>query len=108
MTRTTKLVSLLAAAIVAAAGAASPIQAKPAEEYVPFVTDFPKASEKYVPFVSDFPRPATPAPAPEAEASGIDWSGTTEAGIAATIAAVMAGAGLVFARRRHIDPNLGR
>lgn len=108
MTRTTNLVSLLAAALVAVAATPSSAGATPSERYVPFVTDFPKASQQYVPFVSDFPRPAaTPSPAPKADANGTDWSGATfEAGVGATLVAVLAGAGLVVARRRHAGPRL--
>ena len=100
---------LLAGALFAAATgfAPGPADAR-ADEYVPFVTDFPRASEPYVPFVSDFPRPApTPAAAPRPVASGLDWAGlTVEGGVAVSIAALLAGAGLVLARRRTTGPRL--
>jgi hypothetical protein len=77
--------------------------ASPQQEYVPFVTDFPKAQEKYVPFVSDFPRPATPpSAAPRPEPSGTDWAdAAAQGGLAASIAALLAGAAVVLVRRRH-------
>jgi hypothetical protein len=101
-TLTTRVV-LAAALFAAAAGtAAQGSAAAPAEEYVPFVTDFPKPAEKYVPFVSDFPKPATPAPAVAAEPSGIDWSGIGDEGSLAASLALLAGAGLFLARRRHL------
>jgi hypothetical protein len=100
---------LLAGMLFAAATGFVPDRADArADEYVPFVTDFPRASEPYVPFVSDFPRPApTPSAAPRPDASGIDWAGlTVEGGVGASIAALLAGAALVLARRRNGGPRL--
>jgi hypothetical protein len=69
------VLTLLAASLVAAALALS---ASAADRYIPFVTDFPRASqsERYVPFVTDFPSGAPAAPpvgvaAPVTE--GFDW-----------------------------------
>lgn len=76
--------------------------AKPAEGYVPFVTDFPRAEEPYVPFVTDFPRPATPSDAPGPAADGIDWAAVgLEGGVGAALAALLASSALVLARRRQ-------
>ena len=54
MTRPTKMMilALVALSALAATGSAG---AAPAQEYVPFVTDFPQAGgSEYVPFVTDF------------------------------------------------------
>ena len=99
-TRLVLAAALLAGVVGLAANGAN---AAPAEEYVPFVTDFPKPAERYVPFVSDFPEPAAPAPAADVQPGGVDWSGITlEGGLAAAIAAAfLAGAALMLSRRRH-------
>jgi hypothetical protein len=78
-----------AALLAATAGlAADDAAAAPAEEYIPFVTDFP--------------RPVEPAGAPAAGGGGIDWSGlTADGGLAAAVAAALAGAVLLLLRRRH-------
>jgi hypothetical protein len=80
------LQTALAAAVVAvmmlvpgAPAALERADAVGTEEYVPFVTDFPRpvsgsaSPEPFVPFVTDFPKPAA-APVPAgASTSGIDW-----------------------------------
>lgn len=101
MNRIRMLLATLAVAAVVPGGAAA------ADEYVPFVTDFPKASERYVPFVSDFPSPVTPAPEPEPARSWIDWGNVPVEGVGAVFAAVLAGSALALARRRQSEPRLG-
>jgi hypothetical protein len=84
-TLTTRLV-LAAALFAAAAGfTANDSYAAPAEEYVPFVTDFPKP-------VSE---PAAP------EAAWIDWAAGLDVGLAALLVAMLAGA-LLIARRAQL------
>lgn len=62
-------------------------------------TERPVQTEEYVPFVTDFPKPAA-APVPAASSSGIDWGDVgIGSGIAAVLAALLAGSGLVLTRR---------
>jgi hypothetical protein len=80
-------------------------------DYVPFVTDFPEpVTTAFVPFVTDFPQPAAspdqaadPTVAPAAPGTGpnwFDWADLSVEGSAgAALAALLAGAGLVVARR---------
>jgi MYXO-CTERM domain-containing protein len=97
--------AVLTATVVAAVGVAPAAAAT--DEYVPFVTDFPKPAERYVPFVSDFPEPVSPAPAPQPVADGIDWAVPAQATVVA-LAALLTLAALAAARRRHHpDPRLG-
>ena len=84
MTSPTKMMILALVALSALVGAAS-AGAAPAQEYVPFVTDFPQAggTGEYVPFVTDFgleprrqgePVVIGPIRSPEPVASGSrDW-----------------------------------
>jgi hypothetical protein len=92
MTRIRALIVALAVA------AALPGGASAAEEYVPFVTDFPKPAERYVPFVSDFPQPVAPAPDP---AGGTTWDDVPAPALGAVVAALLAGAALFLHHRRH-------
>lgn len=56
-------------------------------------------SEEYVPFVTDFPKPKS-APVPAAGTGGSDWGEIGIAsGIGAALAALLAGSGLVLTRR---------
>jgi len=56
-------------------------------------------TEEFVPFVTDFPKPKA-APVPAAGTSGIDWDDIgIGSGIAAALAALLAGSGLVLTRR---------
>lgn len=62
MTRSIKALAVALVAVTALAGAGT-AAAAPAQEYVPFVTDFPRSggTAEFVPFVTDFamePRPA--------------------------------------------------
>ena len=66
--------------------------------------DEPAPSEEYVPFVTDFPKPAgAPVRAADpaaASAGGIDWVDVgIGSGIGAALAALLAGSGLVLTRR---------
>ena len=102
-------IGLSTALVIAAVGSASGAQAKLAagpaapahEEYVPFVTDFPKpvvtVHDEYIPFVTDFPKPA--APAAKADASGIDWGDLGVAGGIGAALAALAGSGIALTRR---------
>jgi hypothetical protein len=61
---------------------------------------------EYVPFVTDFPKPAAPAAAPAASESGFDWSALIAGGaLAAAAVALLAVALLAVAyRRRYLQP----
>ncbi|MGH3031296.1 MAG: hypothetical protein ACRDNE_11155 [Gaiellaceae bacterium] len=78
----------------AAGSAVSPLATH--EEYVPFVTDFPKPATAADPTVA----PTTPSPAPKASTSGIDWGDVAiGSGVGAALAALLAGSGIVLTRR---------
>ena len=99
--------ALAAALLVPGANAAGGRDA-PAEEYVPFVTDFPRAEQAqqpYVPFVTDFPRPATPAAAATGDDSivgPVDRQLVALGGLAAALGALLAAAWA--GRQRHVRP----
>lgn len=108
-----------AAVMLVPGGQAAPReQSVSTEEYVPFVTDFPKPAEQepYVPFVTDFPGPATssgPAGMPVApdtrspapSASELDWGSVGFAGGAgAALAALLTAAWVVLRRRERPAP----
>jgi len=71
-----------------AAGPPKPVASSAAEGFIPFVTDFPKP-------VAD----PVPAADPKASTSGIDWGDVGIGGGGAALAALLAGSGLVYARR---------
>ena len=77
------LMAALGSTPVAHAGAAGGQPVSPHEEYVPFVTDFPRSDARAV----------------EAEASAIDWGEVGMAGGIAATLAPLAGSGLVLTRR---------
>jgi hypothetical protein len=99
-------IALSAAVMLAPSAPAGLLTEEPvqSEEYVPFVTDFPKpvakpTPEPFVPFVTDFPKPAA-SPAANRSSSGIGRGDIGVAGgIAALLAALLAGSRMALTRR---------
>jgi hypothetical protein len=112
------LVTLALAMLVPAAHAGVPrSQPLQSEDYVAFVTDFPKpvasdaTEERFTPFVTDFPnRAAADAPlnpTATASTSGIDWGDVAIGSgvVGAALAALLAASSLVLVRRAAGDSH---
>jgi hypothetical protein len=85
---------LSATALAVAVFGSAPVAHAAHEEYVPFVTDFPKPAN---------PLPPVERPAPEAGASGVDWDEVgIVSGAGAALAALLAGSGFALARRARL------
>jgi hypothetical protein len=84
---------LSATALAVAVAGAAPVAHAAHEEYVPFVTDFPKPAK---------PLPPIERPTPEASASGVDWDEVGFVSGGAALAALLAGSGLALARRARL------
>jgi hypothetical protein len=100
----TILSATLVAAVMLVAGAPAAVGEDVArsEEYVPFVTDFPRpatskpAAEPFVPFVTDFPKPTNRSVTPRESTGGIDWAVVgIGGGVGAALAALLFGSWLV-------------
>jgi hypothetical protein len=112
------ILTLVAASLAAMALAVS---ASAADRYIPFVTDFPRASqsERYVPFVTDFPRASeseryvpsvtdSPSYVPEAAPAGVaadvtggfDWLDAAFGAAGGFGLGALAAASLLALRRR--------
>lgn len=100
----TILSATVVAAVMLVAGAPAAVGEEVArsEEYVPFVTDFPRPAatkppaEPFVPFVTDFPKPTNRPVTPRESAGGTDWALLgIGGGVGAALAALLVGSWLV-------------